>query len=695
MSDRRTLLFELGSEELPPKALLRLSEALRAEVVEGLGNAGLAHGVVETYATPRRLAVIIRDLSGAQADREVERRGPAVQAAFDEDGQPRPAVLGFARSCGVEVEALERMETPKGTWLVHRFLQQGQTVAEIFPALLTAALDRLPIPKRMRWGALDEQFVRPVHWLVLMFGDEVIPFSIFELTSGRVTYGHRFHAPEALSLAHADDYPSLLEGQGHVLPSFPERRERIRRQLVACATELGGQAVIDPALLDEVTGMIEWPLAVVGHFDERFLEVPHEALISAMKGHQKYFHVVSDAGELMPAFVTISNIESRDPDVVRSGNERVIRPRLADAEFFWQQDCAHPLFDHVEALKRVLFQKALGTLHDKSERIVALAAHIATALGGDAEMARRASVLAKCDLLTGMVGEFPELQGTMGCYYARHDGEQEAVALALEEQYRPRFAGDELPASHTGRALAIADKLDTLVGIFAIGQAPTGDRDPFALRRSALGILRMMVEDGLALDLVELIEVAATAYDAQGLVVTSDVRESVFGFMIDRLRAYFADRDVDADVFEAVRLCRPTAPVDFAVRANAVAAFRSLPEAAGLARANKRIRNILRKAGEAIPEQVDARLFQEAAEQDLASAMSGLDDRIGPLLEQGRYGEVLEHLAGLHGPVDAYFDAVMVMADDAGLRANRLAQLQALSNMFLQVADISALQQAG
>ncbi|MBI1196171.1 MAG: glycine--tRNA ligase subunit beta [Gammaproteobacteria bacterium] len=695
MSDRRTLLFELGSEELPPKALFRLSEALKSEIVDGLDKAGLEHGAVEVYATPRRLAVMVKELSGAQADREVERKGPALQAAFDAQGNPKPAVLGFARSCGVDPADLERVETPKGTWLVHRFQQKGQTVVEILPGLLSTALERLPIPKRMRWGALDEQFVRPVHWLVLLFGGEVVPFSIFNLTSDRTTYGHRFHAPGALSLAHADDYPTVLEAQGHVMPSFAVRRERIRDQVEARAAELGGRAVIDPALLDEVTGMNEWPLAVVGSFEERFLDVPHEALVSAMKGHQKYFHVVSNAGDLMPAFVTISNIESRNPDVVRSGNERVIRPRLADAAFFWQQDCARPLADHVDALKRVLFQKELGTLHDKSDRLVVLAAHIAEALGDDAEAARRAAVLAKCDLLSGMVGEFPELQGIMGRYYARHDGEPEAVAQALEEQYRPRFAGDDLPTSNTGRALAIADKLDTLVGIFAIGQAPTGDRDPFALRRSALGILRMMVEDKLPLDLVSLIDVAAGAYEKQGMAVANEVRETIFEFMIDRLRAYFADQGVDPDVFEAVRLCRPTVPSDFAARVHAVSSFRNLPEAAGLAQANKRIRNILRKSGETIPEQVDADLLREMAEQGLAEAMSGMEDRVKPLLDQGRYGDVLELLAGLHRPVDAYFEAVMVMADDAGLRLNRLAQLQALSNMFLQVADISALQQAG
>lgn len=695
MSDRRTLLFELGSEELPPKALFRLSEALKSEIVDGLDKAGFEHGAVDVYATPRRLAVMVKDLSGAQADREVERRGPALQAAFDDAGNPKPAVLGFARSCGVALEELERLETPKGTWLVHRFQQKGQTVAEILPALLTTALERLPIPKRMRWGALDEQFVRPVHWLVLLFGDEVVPFSIFELSSGRTTYGHRFHAPGALSLAHADEYPSVLGTQGHVMPGFAERRERIREQVETRAAELGGRAVIDPALLDEVTGMNEWPLAVVGSFEARFLDVPHEALVSAMKGHQKYFHVVSDAGELMPVFVTVSNIESRNPDVVRSGNERVIRPRLADAAFFWEQDCARPLADHVEALKRVLFQKELGTLHDKSERLVVLAAHIADALGDDADAARRAAVLAKCDLLSGMVGEFPELQGIMGRYYARHDGERDTVAQALEEQYRPRFAGDDLPASNTGRALAIADKLDTLVGIFAIGQAPTGDRDPFALRRSALGILRMMVEDKLPLDLVSLIDAAAGAYEKQGMAVANEVRATIFEFMIDRLRAYFADQGVDPDVFEAVRLCRPTMPADFSARVHAVSSFRSLPEAAGLAQANKRIRNILRKSEESIPERVDADLLREPAEQGLAEAMSGLEERVRQLLNEGKYGDVLENLAGLHRPVDAYFEAVMVMADDAGLRLNRLAQLQALSNLFLQVADISALQQAG
>jgi len=568
----RDLLIEIGTEELPPKALKKLSEAFGRGIENGLKAADLAHGKVSLFASPRRLAVLVSDLIERQADKKIERRGPALLAAFDDEGCPSKAAEGFARSCGVaSVADLERMETDKGAWLVYRAEQPGQSTAALVPDLVTASLDKLPIPKRMRWADLDAQFVRPVQWLVLLFGDEVIDAEILCTKSGRETRGHRFHHPEALYIAEPAGYAPLLETEGRVIADFATRREAVRAQVLEAGKQLGGNAVIDDALLDEVTAMVEWPVAIAGNFEERYLEVPAEALILTMKTNQKYFHVIDADGKLMPHFITVANIDSIHPDVVRDGNERVIRPRLADAEFFWTQDRKQKLDSRIEKLKTILFQKKLGTLHDKTQRVAQLAGSIATSLSSNKEWAERAAWLAKCDLMTEMVNEFPDLQGIMGRYYALHDGEAEAVALAQDEQYMPRFAGDELPATATGQAVAIADKLDTLVGMFGIGQPPTGSKDPFALRRSALGLLRIIIECQLPLDLPEMVQQATTALGTK--ITTKDVVNQVVDFMMDRLRAYYKDIGVIPEVFESVLAQRPTQPFDFDRRVRAVNHF--------------------------------------------------------------------------------------------------------------------------
>jgi glycyl-tRNA synthetase beta chain len=690
MTPKQDFLVEIGTEELPPKALLKLSNAFTAGIIDGLQKADLAYESIEPFATPRRLAVLVKELDTAQADKSVERRGPALTAAFDADGIPTRATEGFARSCGTSVDQLEKLETDKGAWLVYRSVQQGQPTSELIPAILDEALNRLPIPKRMRWGDLHAEFVRPVHWVVLLFGDEVIDTEVLCVKSGRDTRGHRFHHPAPIFLGEPAAYAPILETTGRVIAEFAKRREAIRAQVMEAAEQAGGKAIIDDELLDEVTGLVEWPLAVVGSFEQRFLEVPPECLISAMKGHQKYFHMVDHEGTLMPNFITVSNIESHHPDYVREGNERVIRPRLTDADFFWNQDRKQKLEARIESLKSVVFQKQLGTIHDKSARVAAIADQIAAIIDGDSSHARRAALLAKCDLMTEMVGEFPELQGIMGRYYAIHDGEPAEVAEALDEQYMPRFAGDQLPRGRTGQALAIADKLDTLIGIFGIGQLPSGDKDPFALRRAALGALRIIIEQGLDIDLLEMLGHAAEAN--AGLFDNSQVTTQVFDFMMGRLKAYYHDAGVAPDTFEAVLAQRPTRPTDFDARLRAVTAFRQLPEAESLAAANKRISNILRKAEEAIPATVDTGLLQEDAERSLNAQVEAMAKTVAPLYAARDYEAALKQLAGLREVVDSFFDKVMVMADDAAVRGNRLALLKRLSGLFLEVADLSVLQ---
>ena len=692
--NRRDFLVELGTEELPPKALKKLSQAFTNGIVEGLKAAGLAHLEVHSYAAPRRLAVMMEALEERQADKQSERRGPAVQAAYDGDGMPTKALQGFARSCGVEIEQLETLETDKGSWLVYRSEEKGKSAQELIPAIVQQSLDKLPIPKRMRWGDLNAEFVRPVHWLVLLFGDEIIETELLAVQSGRETRGHRFHYPDKISISQPTEYAPLLETEGRVVANFDIRREAVRGQVDEAAIKLGGKAVIDEALLDEVTSMVEWPVAVAGSFEQEFLDVPAEALISAMKGHQKYFHVVDAEGKLMPNFITVSNIDSKDMDAVRAGNERVIRPRLSDAEFFWNQDRKHKLEENREALKNVVFQKQLGTVFDKSERIAALAGFVAEQLGADKSDGIRAGQLAKCDLMSEMVGEFPELQGIMGRYYAEHDGETTAVAAAMDEQYMPRFAGDELPQGKVGQALAIADKLDTLVGIFGIGQPPTGSKDPFALRRAALGVLRGIIEQRLPLDLTTLIDESIAHYKVSGREFESHLDGQVFDFMMERLRVYYTDAGISVDVFEAVLAINEKYPSEFDKRIRAVNSFRALPEAESLAAANKRASNILRQASEKgiyVPDDVDAALLQENAETVLHEQVKAMTEKFA----QGadfNYTDALHDLAGLREPVDLFFDEVMVMVEDEAVRNNRLALLQHLRGLFLLIADVSQLQ---
>jgi len=693
VTEYRDLLLELGTEELPPKALRYLSEALGEGVRTALHKIHLGFDDINVYATPRRLAVMVMHLASVQPHTVEERRGPALTAAFDGQGSPTAAALGFARSCGVDIDALETQEGDKGAWLLYRKARQGRHVRDLLPELIRQQVAGLPVPRRMRWNSLDEAFVRPVHWLVLLYGDEVLPLRLFGLDAGRETRGHRFHHPEAIYLSTPAAYASLLATEGRVIADFTARREAVRAQVIEAAVAADAEAVIDEALLDEVTSMVEWPVAVRGNFEGRFLEVPPEALISAMKAHQKYFHLIDSRGQLIPAFVTVSNIESSDIAVVRAGNERVIRPRLSDAMFFWEQDRKLTLASRHGGLQQVIFQRRLGTLQQKSERIAVLASRVVRELGGNVRWAERAGHLSKCDLMTQMVGEFPELQGVMGGYYARQDGEPDEVAQALQEQYRPSFAGDRLPATPTGRSLSIADKLDTLVGIFGIGQPPTGDKDPFALRRAALGVLRIVIEGRLRLDVVRMLEAASDIYQTQGIAFDHHkaVASQVYGFMMERLRAYYLELGVNIEVFEAVLARRPAQPLDFDARVKAVALFQTMPEAVSLAAANKRIGNILRKATDDIPEGIVESLLCEPAEHALVAVLHACERAVGPLLEQADYAGVLKRLAGLRDEVDAYFDQVLVMSEDAAVRRNRLAQLGRLRGILMQVADLSCL----
>ncbi|RUR31088.1 glycine--tRNA ligase subunit beta [Vreelandella nanhaiensis] len=684
-----TLLLELGAEELPPTALDALSDAFAAGIEKGLLEAEISFQSVTAYATPRRLAVQVTELADKQPDREVERRGPALAAAF-KDGTPTKAAEGFARSCGVSVDELIHLETDKGTWLGFREQQQGDDVQALLPEILRKAINGLPVPKNMRWGASRVEFSRPVHWLVALYGSEVIAAEALGLQASRTTYGHRFHAPNAIQLEHADSYLAELES-AYVLADRTMRRERIREQVLAEAEVQDANAVIDEDLLVEVSGLVEWPVALTGSFDERFLEVPAECLISSMKANQKYFHLLDNQGKLKPLFITISNIDSTDPQQVILGNEKVIRPRLADAAFFYDTDRKRSLASRIPQLESVVFQQQLGTLADKARRSTLIATFIAEKINGDVANAQRAVALAKCDLVTEMVLEFPELQGTMGRYYAEQDGEPAEVAQALEEQYLPRFASDAIPQSLTGQALALADRLDTLVGIFGIGQRPTGAKDPFALRRASIGVLNILVKGDLDLDLRELLSVAAEQH--QGLPKTDGLVNDVLTYMLDRFRAWGQEEGISAEMYLAVRARPVTNPLDFARRLRAVKAFAQREEAAALAAANKRVSNILSKQAHDGSTQVDKQLLQEDAERTLFEAVTQSQASVTPLFEAGDYQQALDTLATLREPVDAFFDNVMVMADDEAVRRNRLALLASLQALFLKVADISLLPQ--
>jgi len=694
VTDRQQFLFEIGTEELPPKALRSLAEALQAGVDEGLQGLSLAHGEVAVFATPRRLAVSIADLAAFQADRPIERRGPPVNVAIGADGTPGKAALKFAESCGVTFDQLGRLATGKGEYLAYSGVEQGRPAEEILPGIIQAALDSLPIPRRMRWGNHDFEFVRPVHWVVALLDDRVVPMELFGVAADRLTRGHRFHSPGTLSLDNASDYADALEQQGFVIPALASRRDRVREQVLKLATDVGGRPVYDDELLDEVTALVEWPVPVAGEFDAKFLELPREVLVSTLQAHQRYFPVEDESGALLPRFIAVTNLESRDPGEVRRGNERVVRPRLSDAGFFWDSDRRRTLESRVADLADVVFQKKLGSLADKSHRVAQLAVRIADSLGVDSRHAARAAALAKCDLLTAMVGEFPDLQGVMGRYYALGDGESGEVADAIREQYLPRFAGDQLPLTDAGKFVSLADKLDTLTGIFAIGQRPSGTRDPFGLRRAALGVLRILIEGRLELDTETLLSYAASLQP--GVCDADAIAGDVYEYMMDRLRTYYQDgvggTKAPVDVFEAVHARAPVSVLDFHRRLCAVLEFTALPAAASLAAANKRVANILRQAGVEKSVQPDPDLMAEKEEQALNAALQALRSDVEPLLQQRDYRAVMERLASLREPVDAFFDEVMVMAEDPAQKANRLALLSQMRELFLHTADLSRLQ---
>ena len=686
---KKDLLLEIGTEELPPKPLARLASALAGAVHQGLQDKDLDHGDYSWYATPRRLAVIVRDLADTQADKEVLKRGPSVASAYDQAGNPTRAAEGFARSCGVEVADLDTMETEKGRWLTYNSLVRGARTDELLPAIIEGALAGLPIPKPMRWGAGDIEFIRPVHWAVLLFGEDVVRTTVLGTETGRETRGHRFHHPGTISLAHAGEYVARLQEQGQVIADFEERKKQIRQAAVEVAQGIGKRALIDEALLDEVTALVEWPVAIAGSFDEQFLELPKEVLIATMQSHQKYFPVLRpDTDELAADFISIANIDSATPDAVQQGNERVIRPRLSDAAFFWERDRNQPLQSYAGKLDKVIFEQKLGTLADKAKRVETLGKYIAEQLEFEPALVARAAQLAKCDLLSDMVGEFPELQGIMGRYYALECNERPEVARALEEQYMPRYAGAGLPETETGKVLALADRLDTLTGIFAIGKGPTGDKDPFGLRRAGLGCLRIMIECALPLDLEACLAHSAAAFPDS--VNAPAVTAGVFDFMLDRLRRYYLDNGVSPAEFDAVQACRPVQPHDFNLRVLAVAEFLRLPEAGSLISANKRISNILKQAQYTADSAIDASLLVEKTETDLYQQMRALG--AGEQGQPGNYVARLTALAGLRDYVDAFFDEVMVMCDDPALRNNRLALLSGLRQLFLATADISRLQ---
>ncbi|MBE0493678.1 MAG: glycine--tRNA ligase subunit beta [Thiomicrospira sp.] len=688
-SVREDFLVEIGTEELPPKALKKLSQAFAQGLTDGLNQADLKFETVKVYAAPRRLAVWVQALDLAQADKVVERKGPAKKAAFDADGNPTKALQGFARSCDVGVADLMEIETDKGTWMVYEQAVKGQATRDLLPGLVEASLAKLPIPKRMRWGTSDVEFVRPVHWVLMILGDQVVPANILGKVASNVTRGHRFHAPEEIVVDTPADYAIVLKKQGYVLADFAERQTVIRQQVLGIASQAGGEAVIDEDLLEEVTALNEWPTAVVGSFDEDFLSVPPECLISAMKGHQKFFHLLDKQGKLQAKFITVCNIESINPQSVISGNERVIRPRLSDAKFFWNQDRKQPLDDLLPSLKTVVFQQKLGTLYDKIERLESLAVKIARPLGVPSELAERAARLSKCDLMTLMVGEFPELQGVMGRYYALAQNEHADVADSLDQQYQPRFGGDDLPETALAQTLAIADKLDTITGIYGIGELPTGDKDPFALRRAALGLIRIMIEKELDLDLQYLIEASVKLHPK--VESSPKLVNAIYDFIISRLKAYYADQGISAEAFEAVRVCRPAHPIDFSKRIEAVRAFAALPAAESLSAANKRIQNILRKMDGEWPLDVDSNLFEQPAETQLWQAIEALREQVSSQIAARDYTQALTTLAQIREPVDQFFDQVMVMADDEALKRNRLAMLNQIHQLFLAVADISRL----
>lgn len=685
---KQTLLVEIGTEELPPKSLKALSQAFADGLAHNLQEAQLSFDRVRPLASARRLAVQVHGLSAEQADVLVEKRGPAVSAAFDGDGQPTKAAQAWASSLGIEVQQADRLVTDKGEWLLYKAMQKGQPLTKILPSLVQQALKQLPIAKPMRWGSSDEQFIRPVHTVTLLYGNTLIEGEILGVASSRQLQGHRFHCPQGTHIAHADDYDAVLE-KAYVIADFGQRRQRIIDAVQQLAAQLGGVVAPDEALLDEVTALVEWPVALSASFDAAFLKVPKEPLIVTMKDDQRYFPLQDAQGALLPQFIFISNIESKDPQQVIAGNEKVVRPRLADAQFFFESDQKVSLDQRLTQLSQVLFQKELGSVRDKAMRIAGLAGAIAAAMGGDQAAAERAGLLCKADLATQMVNEFPETQGVMGMHYARLQGEPEAVAVAIYEHYLPRFAGDALPNTLIGAAVAMADKLDSLVGIFGIGQVPKGDRDPFALRRAAIGLLRIIVENGYSVDLEELVALALAQFADK--FAPANIAEEVVDFLLGRFRAWYQEQGIAVDVIQSVLARRPTRPLDFDRRVHAVSQFRDLPQADALAAANKRVANLLAKLDGSVVHQVESALLTEPAEIALHESLQQAAHEADQALARDNYTAALTALAALQQPVDAFFEQVMVNADDAQVRRNRQALLAQLQQQFLRIADISVL----
>ncbi len=694
-----TILFELGCEELPPKSLKPLRDALQASVTEQLTDADITFDSMKAFAAPRRLAIQIEGISDKQPDRTEQKRGPAIKAAFDAEGNPTRAAMGFANGLGIEASQLTTISTDKGDYVGYEQTIGGQVTTELLPAIFQTALDNLPIAKRMRSGASRNEFVRPVQWAVLMQDDTVIDATIQGHETGSQTRGHRFHSPDYHNIAHANEYEQLLDGL-KVVADFDKRQMLIKNQVKALADEVNSDAIVPQDLLDEVTALVDFPIALRASFEPRFLQVPQEALISTMQADQKYFCLTDKAGKLQPYFIFITNIESKDPNQIIEGNEKVVRPRLADAEFFFLQDQKQPLFALTESLKNRVFQDKLGTIWEKSERIAKLAAFIATLMqqqGHDINIDEtvRAGILSKADLASSLVGEYPELQGIAGTYYARLNDEPEAVAASLEEQYLPKFSGDVLPQTPIGICLALADRLDTLVGIFAIDQAPTGSKDPFSLRRSAIGILRILIEKQLPINLVALVEQAIKNYsdtDGSKIAKMGDTFTQVMAFLNSRYRAMYTEQGVSVDTIQAVQAINPHMPLDFDQRIRAVQAFSELSQASMLADSNKRVANILAKSEMSVADTVDEALLSEPAEQNLYSSIRQAQMAVTPLLEKADYTQVLQTLASLDEPLTQFFDNVMVNSEDAALKNNRLALLKQVRALFLTVADISELQ---
>ncbi len=682
-------LLEIGCEELPPSSLQSLSLALKDNIAQQLEQEQLNFSTIKAFASPQRLAVLVTSLQAEQEPQVIERHGPSADKAFDKDGIPTLACIGFARSCNVSADQLQIEDTPKGKRVYCRVEQLGKKTRDLLPEMINTAIKKLPISKPMRWGSGDISFIRPVQWVVMMLDKEVIDSHVLGEKTNKETHGHHFHHPKAITITHPKEYQQILHTYGMVIADFKQRKETIRKQIEKAAADVG-KVIIDENLLNQVTSVVEWPIALRGQFSTDFLEVPPEALITAMKVHQKCFPVVDEQGKLLPYFILVSNIESKNPQVVIHGNERVINARLSDAAFFYKNDCRHPLHTFAKRLENVVFQKALGTVSEKVDRIASLSAYIAKQIEQDASKAKHAAQLAKCDLMTDMVYEFPELQGVMGYYYAKKDNEPLEIAKAIEEHYLPRFSGDQLPESNLSCCVALADRLDTLVGILGINKIPTGDRDPFALRRAALGIARILIEKKLPLDLMKLLKEARRLYKVD--LPNAEVVEQAFNFVMDRLRAWYLGQEVIPEIFSAVSARHPTTPLDFDQRVKALQQFQALPEASSLAAANKRVSNILRKqGGNNVPKNIDAQLFELEAEKQLAQQLEQQSERLSQLYQEANYTTALTELAALKTPVDNFFDDVMIMVEDNKVRKNRLALLAKLQKLFTQVADISLL----